>query len=182
MKVAVIVGSLRKESLNRKLAQAFEETAPKGVDFEYVDISKLPLFNQDMESDFPKSALTMKKQLEDADGLLFVTPEYARSIPGVLKNAIDWSTRPWGNNSLNGKVIGITGATPGSTGAAQAQSNLRSILVSQGAVVMGQPEFYFSGAADAFDDQSHIKPDQASHVKAYIAAYVAFVRKHHATM
>jgi chromate reductase, NAD(P)H dehydrogenase (quinone) len=136
-KVAVIVGSNRRESVNRKLAQALSELGADKFAFSLVQIDDLPLYNQDLESDLPKGVARFKSDVTAADGLLFVTPEHNRSIPTVLKNAIDWGARPYGQNSWNGKPAAITGTSPGAIGTAVAQQHLRQILGDLGVLVMG---------------------------------------------
>jgi chromate reductase len=173
--IAVIVGSLRADSLNKKLAQNLEELAPAGTQFVYADISALPLFNQDIEGDFPATAQSLKDVLEAADGILVVTPEYNRSIPGVLKNAIDWASRPWGSNSFNGKPAGIVGASMSPLGTAVAQAHLKSIMVYLNTKLMGQPEVFLTGAHEAFDDEGVVIESSKDHLKHYIDAFVAHV-------
>ncbi|MBW8836218.1 MAG: NAD(P)H-dependent oxidoreductase, partial [Burkholderia sp.] len=138
--IAVVVGSLRRESFNRQLAQAVISLAPPDFTFEFIDIGSLPLYSQEYDADFPEVARQLKQRVEAADGLLFVTPEYNRSIPGVLKNAIDWASRPYGKNSFNGKPTAGIGASGGAIGTAAAQQHLRSILVYLNVTLMGQPE------------------------------------------
>lgn len=142
--IAVFVGSLRKESFNLKLAKAIENFMPEGVNFEYADMN-LPLYNQDLDGDFPAKATELKQLVERADGVLFVTPEYNRSFPGVLKNAIDWASRPWGQSSFTGKPAAIVGASMGALGATQAQAALRNVALFLDMKLMGQPEVYFNG-------------------------------------
>ncbi len=154
--IAVLVGSLREESFNRKLAQNLESHAPEGVEFRYAAIGDIPLFNYDIESELPESVRALKMLIETSDGVLFVTPEYNRSISGVLKNAIDWATRPSRSNSFKGKPAGIVGASDGRLGTASAQTHLRSILVYLGMVVMGQPEIYLIRAQDVFDENGTV--------------------------
>lgn len=151
-RIAVFVGSLRNESLNKKLAKSLEAYLPGHVHVEYVDFSDVPLFNQDLEDNYPEAALRVKRQVESADGVLFVTPEYNRGIPGVLKNVIDWMSRPFGQNSLAGKpaaVIGISGST---LGTALAQMQLRSVLLYLDTLLIGQPEVYIPNGFDVFDE------------------------------
>jgi chromate reductase len=143
-KVAVIVGSLRKDSYNLKFAKALEKLAAGKLAFDFLSIGDLPLFNQDMEADMPDVVTAFKKKIEAADGLLFVTPEYNRGLPGVLKNAIDWGSRPYGKNSWAGKPAAICGTSPGAIGTAVAQAQLRSMTGFLDMTVMGQPEVYFS--------------------------------------
>lgn len=175
-KIVVFVGSLQANSLNKKLAQNLERLAPEEVLFDYVDLN-LPLFNQDLEDDFPATAMAVKQKVEAADGILFVTPEYNRSIPGVLKNAIDWTSRPWGSNSFAGKPVGIVGATIGSVGTAVAQSDLRHIAGYLGTKLMGQPELYFSLAGDKFDENDQVKPDFEELLRGYIASFAEWVTR-----
>ena len=137
-KFAVIVGSTRRDSINRKLAQALAKLGHDRLDFTFVEIGDLPLYNQDLEADLPAPVSRMKAQLEAADGILIVTPEHNRSIPAALKNAIDWGGRPWGKSSWPGKVAAVIGTSPGAIGTAVAQSHLRHVLGSiLGVLVMG---------------------------------------------
>src|SRR5262249_53019551 len=136
-KVAVIVGSNRRESVNRRLAHALTRLDADKLAFSFVQIDDLPLYNQDLEAELPKSVARFKSEIAAADGLLFVTPEHNRSIPAVLKNAIDWGARPYGQNSWSGKPGAITGTSPGAIGAAIAQQHLRQVLGNLGVLVMG---------------------------------------------
>lgn len=136
-KVAVIVGSNRRESVNRRLAQALSKLGADKFAFSFVQIDDLPLYNQDLESELPKNVARFKSEVAAADGLLFVTPEHNRSIPTVLKNAIDWGARPYGQNSWTGKPAAITGTSPGALGTAVAQQHLRQVLGNLGVLVMG---------------------------------------------
>ncbi len=136
-KIAVVVGSNRRESINRKLAQALTKLGSNELDFKFAQIDDLPLYNQDHEGNLPASVVRFKAELAEADGILFVTPEHNRSIPAVLKNAIDWGTRPWGKNSWTGKVAAITGAAQGAISTALAQQHLRQILGALGVVLSG---------------------------------------------
>lgn len=176
-KIAVFVGSLQQNSLNKKLARNLERMAPEGIEFDYVDIAGLPLYNQDMEADFPVEAKRAKEQVEAADGVLFVTPEYNRSIPGVLKNAIDWASRPWGNNSFDRKPVGIVGATIGPVGTAVAQSDLRHIAGYLNTKLMGQPELYLPSATDKFDADNVIIDSSRDLLQSYIDAFSQWVEK-----
>lgn len=176
-KIAIFVGSLHKKSINKKLAKNLERLAPEGVEFDYVDIGSLPHFNQDLEVDFPAEAQIIKDQVAGADGVLFVTPEYNRSIPGVLKNAIDWASRPWGHNSFNQKPTGIIGASIGPVGTAVAQSDLRHIGGYLNVKLMGQPELYLGVAGGKFDENGQIKPESEELLKTYITAFANWVEK-----
>lgn len=175
-KIAVFVGSLQQNSINKKLAQNLERLAPEGIEFEYVDLN-LPLFNQDLEGDFPVEAKKVKDQVEAADGVLFVTPEYNRSIPGVLKNAIDWASRPWGHNSFDSKPVCIVGATISPVGTAVAQSDLRHIAGYLNTRLMGQPELYLALAGNKFNDDGTIVAESEELLKTYIDSFNAWVAR-----
>ena len=171
--IAVFVGSLRADSLNKKLAKNLEDLAPDGTTFAYVDIASLPLFNEELEVDFPAAARAVKDAVESADGVLFVSPEYNRGVSGVLKNAIDWASRPWGTNSFDGKPAGIIGASGGPLGTGPAQAQLRSIMVYLNTKLLGQPEIYLAGANAAFDEQGVIVETSRESLKQYIDTFVA---------
>lgn len=141
-KITVIVGSLRKDSLNRKLAQALAKLAHPKLQFSLVQIDDIPLYNQDLDDNLPAAVVRLKAEIAVSDAVLFVTPEYNRSIPGVLKNIIDWGTRPAGQNVWAGKPMASLGTSPGAIGTAVAQSHLRSIMVSVNAIFFGRPEVY----------------------------------------
>lgn len=141
-KIAVFVGSLRKESINRRLAQALEKLAGDRASFDYIRIDDIPLYNQDHDSQFPAQGTRMKHQVAAADAVLFVTPEYNRSIPGVLKNAIDTGSRPHGGNAFQGKPAAVIGTSFGSAGTAMAQQHLRNVLVAVGLATMPRPEAF----------------------------------------
>jgi len=136
-KVAVIIGSNRRESVNRRLGHALTKLGADKFAFSFIQIDDLPLYNQDLEAELPNTVARFKSEIAAADGLLFVTPEHNRSIPTVLKNAIDWGARPYGQNSWNGKPAAITGTSPGAIGAAIAQQHLRQVLGNLGVLVMG---------------------------------------------
>ena len=140
IKIAVIVGSLRKESINKKLALAVSGMFADRFELQRVEIAELPLYNQDFVGDFPAAGVRFKQQVEAADALLIVTPEYNRSMPGVLKNAIDVGTRPSGSNSFAGKPAAVIGASPGARGTALAQQHLRNVLAGIDVLAMPQPE------------------------------------------
>jgi chromate reductase len=159
-KIAVLVGSNRRESLNRKLAQALAKLGGDELAFSFVQIDDLPLYNQDLEAELPNSVTRFKAEISSADGLLFVTPEHNRSIPTVLKNAIDWGARPYGQNSWSGKPAAITGTSPGLIGTAVAQQHLRQMLGVLGALVMGG-EAYISFKPGLIDHEGVI-PDEST--------------------
>jgi chromate reductase, NAD(P)H dehydrogenase (quinone) len=153
--VAIIVGSNRRESINRKLAQALAKLAAKNFDASIVGIDDLPMFNQDNEGDLPAEVVRFKNKLGSADGVLIVTPEHDRSIPAVLKNAIDWGARPYGKNSWAGKPAFITGTSPGAIGSAIAQQHLRSVMVSLGTILLGG-EAYITFKPNLVDTDGNI--------------------------
>ena len=141
-KVGYFVGSLSSTSINRLLAQALVKLAPPGLELVEIPIRDLPLYSQDYDADFPPVARAFKQAIADCDAILFVTPEYNRSIPGCLKNAIDWGSRPWGQNSFSKKASGVIGTSPGSIGTAVAQSHLRSVLCFCNSPLMNTVEAY----------------------------------------
>lgn len=143
-KVAVIVGSLRKDSVNRQFAEALGRLARPKLEFQFVEIGELPLYNQDLEGELPATVVRFKQQIESADAVLFVTPEFNRTFSAAIKNAVEWGSRPWGKNSWAGKPAAIAGATLGVIGTAVAQSDLRSVASVLGLGVMAQPEIYLN--------------------------------------
>lgn len=149
--VAVLVGSLRRESINRKFAQAVGRLAADRLRFELCEIGDLPLYNEDLWENPPAPVLRMKRQVEAADGVLFVTPEYNRYFSPAIKNAVDWGTRPWGQNSWEAKPAAIIGASPGGLGTGAAQNSLKALLTVCDMVLMGQPEVYFTWKPELFD-------------------------------
>lgn len=177
-KVAVIVGSLRKDSINRKLARAVEKLAPAEVTFEHVRIDNLPLYNQDFDHDYPVEGKRLKQQIEVADALLFVTPEYNRSIPGVLKNALDIGARPWGTNSFAGKPGAVLGASIGATGTALAQQHLRNVLAYLDVPLLGQPEVFIKFSEDLIDAEGNVTNEGTrKFLQGFVDRYVAWVHK-----
>jgi len=154
--VAVLVGSLRQESLNRKLANALQKMAPASLKLNQVEIGNLPLFNQDHEADPGPATRSFKQQIQSADAVLFVTPEYNRSVPGVLKNAIDVGSRPYGQSAWSGKPGAIISLAPGALGGFGANHHLRQSLVFLDVPVMQQPEAYIGNGAKLFDEKGDI--------------------------
>jgi chromate reductase, NAD(P)H dehydrogenase (quinone) len=177
-RIAVIVGSLRKDSFNRRLADAVIKLAPPEFTFKQVQIGGLPLYNQDDDENQADSVKQLKKDIESAQGLLFVTPEYNRSIPGVLKNAIDHASRPHGQNSWAGKPAGVLGASIGVLGTAMAQQHLRNILAFLGIPTLGQPEAYIHVTDDLFDEDGNIGADSIQFLQYWMDQYVAWVKRH----
>lgn len=171
-KIAVLVGSLRNASYNKALARTIEEVAPEGIEFIHGDISVLPLFNEDLEAEYPTEASNLKEVIRNADGLLIVTAEYNRGIPGVLKNAIDWVSRPWDGQPLKGKPVAIAGVSSGKIGTAVAQSHLRQMLVYLEARLMGQPEVYAGPSATVFDESGNADEKTRQHLEKFIGSFV----------
>ena len=179
LKVAVLVGSLRKESINRKLARAVERLAPQELTFEHVEIGNLPLYNQDFDGDYPPECTRLKQQIEAADALLFVTPEYNRSVPGVLKNAIDIASRPWGTNSFAGKPGAMIGASIGATGSALAQQHLRNVLAYLDVPTLGQPEVFIKFTDGLIADDGTIGNDGTRQfLQGFVDRYVDWIGRH----
>lgn len=156
MKIVAISGSLRKDSFNTQLIHALKDLAPAGMTIEQLEIGGLPLYNTDLEAAFPAEAKALKTAIEGADGVIFATPEYNRSIPGVLKNAIDWASRPWGQNSFAGKAVLIMGVSVGKLGTALAQEHLKNIMLYLDGKVVGQPEIYLGPTQGVFDETGKI--------------------------
>jgi chromate reductase len=177
-KVAVLVGSLRKGSLSRKVAHALSGLAPDRLKLEIVEIGDLPLYNPDLEDSVPPAWAAFRSRLADSDAVLFVTPEYNRSIPGVLKNAIDVASRPYGKSSFLGKPVGIVSNSPGALGGVSAAKHLQNILPGIAGPILGQPEIYVNGCGDAFDDKGQLTKEAVQKVlQQYIDAFAAFIEK-----
>ncbi|CAN5738153.1 NAD(P)H-dependent oxidoreductase [soil metagenome] len=175
-KLLAISGSLREKSYNTMLAHAFKDLAPEGVEISIGDISALPLFNQDLEAEFPQEATALKEQISSADGIIVITPEYNRSMPGVLKNAIDWTSRPYGQGAWSGKPVFVAGASVGPIGTAVAQASVRQSMLFMGAHVLGQPEFYLGNAQNVFDDEGVLTDENTKeHVTKAINALTTFI-------
>ncbi len=167
--ILAISGSLRASSYNTNLIHAFVKNAPEGVTVTVANLFEIPHYNQDDEGNFPASVTTLKEQIEAADAIIIATPEYNRSIPGMLKNAIDWSSRPWGQNSWKGKVVFASGASVGTIGTAVAQGHLKSIMTYLDTHVIGQPEFYLGTAKDKFNDEGELTDEETK--KHIVSAY-----------
>jgi len=174
--VAVLVGSLRKESFNRKMADALRQLAPDALRLEVVEIRDLPLFNQDEEATPPPASVTFKARIQKADAALFVTPEYNRSVPGALKNAIDVASRPKGESAWAGKPAGVVSVSPGAIGGFGANHHLRQSLVFLNMPAMPQPEAYIGGADKLFDAQGKLINDATREfLQKYLAAFAAWI-------
>jgi len=179
MKVGVIVGSLRADSINRRLSRALTRLAPADWSFEQIEIRDLPLYNQDNDDAPPAEAVRLKQRIEAVDALMFVTPEYNRSIPGVLKNALDTASRPYGKNSFAGKPAGVIGASVGSIGTAVAQQHLRNVLAYLDVPTLGQPEAFIHLTEGKIDAAGEVSDDKLRSVlQRWMDAYQRFVEVH----
>jgi chromate reductase, NAD(P)H dehydrogenase (quinone) len=177
-KVAVFIGSLRKDSFNRKLALAIAHLAPENFTFEHVRIDDLPLYNQDEDGNQAPSVRRLKTEIAAADGVLFVTPEYNRAIPGVLKNAIDNASRPYGQSAWAGKPAGVLGVSVGQIGTAIAQQQLRTVLAYLDMPTLGQPEVFLQNKEGMFDDKGHIAEGSKKFLQSWVDKYVAWIKAH----
>ena len=178
-RIAVLVGSLRQDSFNRKLAGALAALAPKEFTFQQSAIGDLPLYNQDDDARPAEPVKRLKTEIANAQGVLFVTPEYNRGIPGVLKNAIDHASRPYGQSAWAGKPAGIVGISIGQIGTAVAQQHLRGILGYLDMPTLGQPEVFLQNREGLFDDKGQIGlEDSRKFLQGWMDRYVAWVRQH----
>ncbi len=176
--VAVIVGSLRRDSFNRKLASAIAKLAPTEFSFKQLQLADLPLYNQDEDANQSETVKRLKTEIHSAQALLFVTPEYNRSIPGVLKNAIDHASRPYGQNAWAGKPAGIVGISVGAIGTSLAQQHLRNVLAYLDVPTLGQPEAFLQATDAFFDKDGNIGDGSRKFLQNWMNHYVAWVRKH----
>ncbi|GAA0596293.1 NAD(P)H-dependent oxidoreductase [Craurococcus roseus] len=176
-RIAVVVGSLRRESLNAKLAAAMTRLAPPEFGFGRVEIGDLPLYNQDDDANPAPSVVRMKGEIAAAQGVLFVTPEYNRSVPGVLKNALDHASRPYGRSVWAGKPAGVMGISPGAVGTATAQQHLRNILAYLDMPTLGQPEVFLQFKEGLFDADGSIGEASRGFLQGWMDRYVAFVKR-----
>lgn len=177
-KIAVFAGSLRKDSFNRKLANAIIKLAPPEFSFQQMRIDNLPLYNQDDDEHQADVVVALKKHIKSAQGLLFVTPEYNRSIPGVLKNALDHASRPYGQSAWAGKPAGVLGVSIGATGTAMAQQHLRNILAYLDVPTLGQPEVFLQTKDGLFDEAGNIGAGSKKFLQTWMDQYVAWIKKH----
>src|SRR6516164_8286607 len=176
--IVVIVGSIRKECFTLRIANALAKLAPASLKLDVVTLHGISFFNQDLEANPPADWLAFRDKIQKSAGVLFVTPEYNRSIPGVLKNAIDVASRPYGKSSFLGKPIGIVSNSPGPLGGVNAAKHLQNILPGISGPIMGQPESYLSGIGDAFNDRGElIKEPVQKLLQHYLEAFAAFVEK-----
>ena len=176
--IAVIIGSLRRDSLNRRFATAIARLAPSDFPFKAVEIGDLPLYNQDDDAQQADSVKRLKADIAAAQGLLFVTPEYNRSIPGVLKNAIDHGSRPYGESAWAGKPAGVLGVSVGAIGTALAQQHLRNILAYLDVPTLGQPETFIQAKDGLFDDAGNFGAGSRKFLQTWMDHYVGWVKRH----
>ena len=176
--IAVLIGSLRRDSYNRRLAQAVQRLAPQELVFKELQISDLPLYNQDDEKSPGPQVTRLKEQITASHAVMFVVPEYNRSLPGVLKNAVDHASRPYGQNAWAGKPAGIIGASIGAVGTAVAQQHLRGVLGYLDMPTLGQPEVYLRADDRFFADNGEIaSPDTRKFLQRWMDAYVAWIQR-----
>jgi len=175
-KVGYLIGSLARESINRKLANALIKLAPEGMEFHEIVFKDLPLYSYDYDADYPQVARAFKASITAADAVLFVTPEYNRSIPGGLKNAIDWASRPYGTNAFTRKPAAIIGTSPGAIGTAIAQQSLRSVLAFCNAPLMNTLEAYIQFKPGMITDDGEVTvPETETFLRDYMAHFHAFI-------
>ncbi|WJR81565.1 NADPH-dependent FMN reductase [Bradyrhizobium sp. NP1] len=174
--IVTLVGSIRKESFTLKIANAFAKLAPASLKLEVTTLHGLSFFNQDLEANPPADWLAFREKIQKASGVLFITPEYNRSIPGVLKNAIDVASRPYGKSSFLGKPTGIVSNSPGPLGGVSAAKHLQNILPGISGPILGQPEIYLTAVGDAFNDKGElVKEPLQKVIQQYLSAFAAFV-------
>ena len=178
IQIAVVVGSLRLESFNRKLAEGLIRMAPADFSFMHLNIGDLPLYNQDDDANQAASVKRVKSEIAASQGLLFVTPEYNRSIPGVLKNALDHASRPYGQNAWAGKPAAVIGASVGPIGTALAQQHLRNVLAYLDVPTLGQPEGFIHAKEGLFDADGNIGEASKKFLQGWMDKYVDWVRRH----
>ena len=178
LRIGVIVGSLSSTSINRVVARTFPSIAPDGVEFVYLDYTALPFYSQDAEKDFPAAARAWKDSIADVDGVIIVTPEYSRSLPGALKNALDWAARPYFEGSFNGKPVSIMGVSGGPQATAAVQQHLRAVLGHYNAPTMGQPETFVTYNADSYVNDEIVDDATRATLGRFLQASAAHVALH----
>lgn len=176
-KIAVLVGSLRKDSFNRQIAEAITKLAPTDIQFDFIRIDDLPLYNQDTDDNPPAEMTRLRDSIKAADGVLFVTPEYNRSVPGVLKNAIDIGSRPWGKSVWAKKPVGIIGVSVGAIGTALAQAHLRNIVSYLAMPLFTGSEVYLAWK-DGLVVDGEIGPDSKEFLQGYMDGLISWIKAH----
>ena len=177
-RIAVIVGSLRRDSFNGKLADALARLAPAGFELRRLRIDDLPLYNQDDDAHQAEPVKRLKAEVSASQGVVFVTPEYNRSMPGVLKNALDHGSRPYGQSAWQGKAAGVLGVSVGAAGTAMAQQHLRNVLAYLDMPTLGQPEVFIHHKEGLFDAAGQLSDSTRKFLQGWMDAYVAFVNRH----
>ncbi len=179
--VAIIVGSLRKDAFSLRVAKALTKLAPPSLAFNVITLHSLSFFNQDLEANPPADWVEFREKIQKSDAVLFVTPEYNRSVPGVLKNAIDIGSRPYGKSVFNGRPVGLIGVSPGAHGGVSAVKHLQQILPGISGPILQQPEMYLGGVGDAYDDKGElIKDSLKQFLITYLGAFANWVEKNRA--
>jgi chromate reductase len=176
--IAVVVGSLRRESFNKRLATAMARLAPQEFSFSQVRIDDLPLYNQDDDNNPAETVRRLKAEITAADAVMFVTPEYNRSIPGVLKNALDHASRPYGKSVWKGKPAGVIGISPGAIGTAIAQQHLRTVLAYLDMPTLGQPEVFLQMKDDLFNQDGSVGEKSRDFLQGWMDRFVEWVKAH----
>lgn len=174
--VAVVVGSLRKDSYNRKVARALSELAPSSLALKIIEIGDLPLYNEDVETNAPEPWQRFREQIRGSDAVLFVTPEYNRSVPGCLKNAIDVGSRPYGQSAWSGKPAAVVSVSPGAIGGFGANHAVRQSLVFLDMPCMQMPEAYLGGAANLFEDSGKLNDKTRPFLQAFVDKFATWVK------
>lgn len=177
-RIGVVVGSLRRESINRKLAQALIAMAPEKLSMRILQIGDLPLYNQDDDSHPADTVVRLKREISECDGIIFATAEYNRSMPGVLKNALDHASRPYGQSAWAGKPAGVVGASVGAPGTSMAQQHLRNVLAYLDMPTLGQPEIYLQVKDGTFDASGKPEAGLAKLLQSWLDRYVRWVEQH----
>ena len=176
--VGYLIGSLATESINRKFANALFKLAPEQLEFREISFRDLPLYSYDYDADYPEAGLRFKQEIEGSDAILIVTPEYNRSIPGALKNAIDWASRPYGTNAFTNKPSAVIGTSPGSIGTAVAQQSLRSVLGFCNAPQMNAPEAYIQFTPDLITDDGQVSVSSTEEfLRNYMEEFRTFIER-----
>jgi chromate reductase len=178
IRILGFAGSLRRESYNRGALRAATKLVPEGAILETIELDGIPSFNQDEEQNPPPKIVEFKRRIRESDAILFVTPEYNYSVPGMLKNAIDWASRPYGDSAWNGKPAAIMGASPGSIGTARAQYHLRQIMVFLNMFPLNQPEVMIGNAAARFDQQGNLTDESTKdHIRKLLKSLAEWARR-----
>ena len=176
--IGYFVGSLASDSINRRLSEALIRLAPSHLTFREIPIDTVPLYSRDYDANYPPEALELKSLIASVDGILYVTPEYNRAIPGALKNAIDWASRPWGENAFARKPSAVAGASVGAIGTAVAQQNLRSVLSFLDSPQMNAPEVYLEFTEGLVDDDGRVTvPDTEEFLRGFMSEFAIFVER-----